>query len=250
MYLDRLEFKRDPLRAIGVDPRCRVLVGVCLITGAISVGNWYLLFALIPLLMAGHYREIKTALRRLIPVNIFNLMLALTLPFGVWINTLSGLPADYGAAGMTALRYVLRINVAALLYMLFIIPLGIGGLAATLSKLAVPSKLVSLLILSYRYIFVLHERLTVSLLSMRLRSPRVNTIGQWRSSAAVFSASIAAAILRSQKIEIAMKERGFNGVFPLTRPFHWKSRDTVMLIAGVVFSLLLYLLGRGPAWIF
>jgi cobalt/nickel transport system permease protein len=248
MYLDRLEFKQDSLRSI--DPRCRVAAGVCFITGGIAISNCYILFVLLPLLAAPHYREIKTLLWRLIPVNIFNLMLVLTLPLGAWLGAFFGVPANYGDVFMVSLRYTLRINAAALAFMFFIIPLGISGLASALSKLAVPSKLIALLILSYRYIFVLYERLAVSLLSMRLRSPRVNTIGQWRSYTAVFSASIAAAIMRSQKIERAMKERGFTGAFPVTRIFCWKSRDTIMLITSVLFTVLLYVLDRRLVWTF
>jgi cobalt/nickel transport system permease protein len=113
--------------------------------------------------------------------------------------------------------------------MLFIIPLGIGGISNVLLKIGVPKKLAALFILTYRYIFVIHEGLSVSLLSMRLRAPEKSILFRWRSYGAVFAAFLASALFRSRKIEIAMRERGFNGCFPVTAVFAWKLRDTIWL---------------------
>jgi hypothetical protein len=55
-----------------------VMVGSGMVTLALCFSSKEL-FALFPLLMVPHYREIKTMLLRLIPGNIFNLMLFLTM---------------------------------------------------------------------------------------------------------------------------------------------------------------------------
>jgi cobalt/nickel transport system permease protein len=172
-------------------------------------------------------------LRRIIPVNIFNLFLALSLFLG-----------DYGPPAMLALRYFLRINAAVLVYMLFIVPLGISGIANVLLKTGVPKKLTALLILTYRSIFVIHERLSVSLLSMSLREPKKSTLSRWRSYAAVFAAFLASALFRSLKIEIAMRERGFKGAFPVTAVFVWKTQDTVWLAVLLSFGAMLLVIER------
>jgi energy-coupling factor transporter transmembrane protein EcfT len=128
--------------------------------------------------------------------------------------------------------------------MLFIVPLGIGGLANVLLKFHVPKKLAALLILSYRYIFVMYERLSVSLLSMKLREPKKSTLSRWRSHAAVFAAFLASALFRSRKIEIAMRERGFNGAFPVTAVFAWQTRDTVWLAVLLFCGTMLLVMER------
>jgi cobalt/nickel transport system permease protein len=256
MYLDRLEFKNDPLpRCLRIDLRCRVSGAFIFIAAALNVSNYFILAALVVTLVALLFKSIRIVLLRLIPVNIFTLMLWITLPLGAFITAhIEGGPnaLSYTNALYDALRYTLRINAASLLYMLFIMPMGISGLCNALSKLAVPKKLVSLLMLTYRFIFVMFERLSVSLLSMRLRKPGDYTmLAQWRSSAALLASSFVSAEFRSQKVWIAMRSRGFDGVFPVTKTFRWNLRDTVMLAASIAFAVFLALLDRKlNEWIF
>jgi cobalt/nickel transport system permease protein len=136
--------------------------------------------------------------------------------------------------------------------MLFVVSLGIERLAPALTKLRVNAKLVSLLILSYRYVFIMHDRIFRSLLSMRLRRPRLTTTAAWRSYTALFASAFAGAFFRAQKISRAVKARGFDGVFPLTRSFRWKKRDTAVLILALGVSILLIYLdrnfGQAPVW--
>jgi cobalt/nickel transport system permease protein len=231
MYLDRLEFKNDPLSGVsGVfyfDLRCRVISSFLLIAATLTVSNYRILALLIIILLFFLIKSIRIVLLRLLPVNIFTLMLWVTLPL------------------YDALTLTLRINAAALLYMLFLIPIGISGLSNALSKIGVPKKLVSLLLLSYRFIFIMFERVYIAVASMRLRQPvRMTMTEQWRSYAAVFAASFLSAEFRSQKIWRAMYARGFDGTFPITKTFRWKLPDTFLLAVSVVFAVCLPLFDR------
>jgi cobalt/nickel transport system permease protein len=255
MYLDRLEFKNDPLSFFSFDLRCRVVSAFLLIASAVTVSHYGILAALIIMLMVLLLKSIRIVLLRLIPVNIFTLMLWVSLPLGALITSrLEGNTGTvpYSDALCDALVFTLRINAAALLYMVFLIPIGISGLSSALSKLAVPKKLVSLLILSYRFIFVMFERVYVSVISMRLRQGAGRAMTeQWRSYAAVFASSFLSAEFRSQKIWMAMESRGFDGAFPITRTFRWKRPDTFLLAASVILAVCLPLLdGRLGKWIF
>ena len=144
------------------------------------------------------------------------------------------------AALKEALVYSLRINASALVYMALIIPLGIGGLTNALIKLRFPVKLAALFLLSYRYIFVMYQRVFVGVLSLRLRQPRQGVLGKWRSYAAVFGTALIGAIFRSQKIGRALQSRGFGGDLPLTRAFALKTGDlffsggALLLSAGML----------------
>jgi energy-coupling factor transporter transmembrane protein EcfT len=158
-----------------------------------------------------------------------------------------------GTALKEALVYTLRINAAALIYMVTIIPLGPGGLANALIKLRCPDKLTALFLLTYRYIFVMYERVFVAVRSMLIRRPRQNTLGRWSSYTAVFGTALLSAVLRAQKTGKAMESRGFDGVIPVTRIFAWKGGDTLFLSSGLALSFILWFLDgllSGNLWNF
>ncbi|MDR2630101.1 MAG: energy-coupling factor transporter transmembrane protein EcfT [Spirochaetaceae bacterium] len=258
MYLDRLEFKNDIL--IGIDPRCRIGAGVCLIAAVIHCSNPWLLAGIILGLFLCLIKDIRTVLLRLIPVNLMVLFLWLTLPLGV-LTTGAGMTGGFGETGggalggalRRALIYTLRINAAALIYMGTIIPLGAGGLANALIKLRCPDKLISLFLLTYRYIFVMYERIFGAVRSLAIRRPRQNTLGRWASYTAVFSTALVSAFQRSWKISRAMQIRGFNGVIPLTRSFSWKKGDTLFFVFCLLLSSALWILNgalTGGSWNF
>jgi cobalt/nickel transport system permease protein len=230
MYLDRLEYKKDFLSP--VDKRCRFLSAALLIAAAVYTTSAAALSGVIVLCLLPLSRELRVTFLRLIPVNTMTAALWLTVPFGLGMES--------------AVLYTLRINAAALLYMVFIIPMSVSALASSMTKLRVPEKLVSLFILSYRYIFLLAERVQVMLVSMRLRSPENGTFRLWRSFAAVFAATTARAVFRSQRVSLAMVSRGFDGIFPVTTTFKWKARDTVLLsLCACVSAFTLYFSVKG-----
>ncbi|MDR1575347.1 MAG: energy-coupling factor transporter transmembrane protein EcfT [Treponema sp.] len=242
--MDRLEFKNDVFRTI--DPRCRIAAGVCLILPAAGVSSPLILAGLILGVVLILRRDMPRVLARLIPVNIFALFLWLTLPLnalglGLFAGETGGGALE--AALKEALVYTLRINASALVYMALIIPLGIGGLTNALMKLRFPVKLAALFLLSYRYIFVMYQRVFVGALSLRLRQPRQGVLGQWRSYAAVFGTALISAVFRSQKIGRALQSRGFDGTLPLTRTFALKHGDLVFLGGAFLLSAGLLVLG-------
>jgi cobalt/nickel transport system permease protein len=221
MYLDRLAFKKDLLKSF--DGRCRLLAAALFILSMVSATNIVLLSAAAAALLCAAPGEFSVTIRRLIPVN----MMAAVL----WLPLLAGFSPH------SALLYTLRINCAALAYMRFAAPMGISLIASSLSALKTPEKLVSLFVLSYRYIFLLYESLATTLAAMRSRLPENATLYQWRSLAAVFAATLTRSALRSEKIRIAMLSRGFDGGFPRTVSFAWRLRDSALLGAGAGFLL-------------
>jgi energy-coupling factor transporter transmembrane protein EcfT len=254
MYLTSLEFNHDILR--NIDPRCRLGAGILLTLPAIQSGSPLILGGLIFALGMCLIRDISVVVRRLMAVNVFTVFLWITLPLGVLTADLAGgggaSPGISGALGR-ALVYTLRINAAALLYMVTIIPLGIGGLANTLARLHCPAKLNALFLLTYRYIFIMYERIFVSLRSMAIRRPQQTTLGRWRSYAAVFGTALISAFLRAQKVGKALRVRGFTGFIPVTRSFSWKARDTLFLALSLILALALWTLNGffpGGLWNF
>jgi energy-coupling factor transporter transmembrane protein EcfT len=215
---------------------------VGLILCGLALSSPFLLAALVLGAAFSLRREGKRVLARLLPVNLFALFLVLTVLQGaLWEGAGgSGVRAALGAA----LVYVLRINAAALLYMALIIPLGIGGLTNALLKLRCPEKLAALLLLTYRALFVMYQRLFVAAASLRLRQPRQGTLGQWKSYAAVFGTALVSALQRSGKIGRALQSRGFCGSLPITRSFALKAGDLLFLAGALLLAALLWALDR------
>lgn len=216
----------------GTDPRARIIACLILILTVAALPGpvlpGFLLIACAVLLV----REYRTVFKRLIPVNAFVIFIWLTLPF----------TAEKGTA--LALLYTLKINACALLFMLFIVPAGVRRFFNALVYLKCPGKLVSIFVLTYRYIFVLRDGLASSLTAMKLRrSPSIGMLTQWRSYAALFATAIADAALRAERVQQAMLLRGFNGSVPATMVFCWKRTDSIFILSVVLFSLLVWYMG-------
>jgi cobalt/nickel transport system permease protein len=219
MYLDRFEYKKDLLKSF--DSRCRLLSAASVIISVVNVTNTVLLCGVILALLCVLLREFRITMQRLIPVNV--------MAFALWIPVITGLNPHI------ALLYTLRINCAALVYMCFVAPMSISVFASSMSALKAPRKLVSLFVLTYRYIFLLYEGLATTLISMRLRLLKHNTAYQWRSMAAVFAATLTRAAFRSEKVWLAMSSRGFDGSFPIIISFKWRIRDSILLSGSAFF---------------
>ncbi|MDR2803100.1 MAG: energy-coupling factor transporter transmembrane protein EcfT [Treponema sp.] len=219
MYLDRLEYKKDLLKSF--DGRCRLLSAASVIISVVNITNTVLLGGVILASLCVLLREFRVTIQRLIPVNM--------MAFALWIPVIAGFNP------YMALLYTLRINCAALVYMSFVAPMSISVLASSMSALKAPEKLVSLFVLTYRYIFLLYEGLAMALVSMRSRLVKHNIVYQWHSMAAVFAATLTRAAFRAEKVWIAMSSRGFGGSFPIIISFKWRIRDSVLLSISAVF---------------
>jgi cobalt/nickel transport system permease protein len=224
MFINRLEIDKNrfPLFLLNpLDPRLRLAAGIVSIALAIQIEDYKILAALIAAALAVLITNGRVLLLRLIPMNIFALMLFVSLPLGECLTAaLNNTEPHFINSLRNAVVYAARIHIAALLYMIFIIPLGISALSGALMKMGVPPKLITLLILTYRFIFILWERIGTALLSLRLRKPKtMPKLTEFRAYAAMFTAAIISAELRSRKVMMAMRAKGFDGVFPITVDF-------------------------------
>jgi cobalt/nickel transport system permease protein len=232
MYLPRLEYKKDALR--GFDGRCRLLSAFILISAAVTTNSFFILGGIIVLCLPVLIREPRATLPRLAAVN--------TMALALWLPAAAGFdPSGVLSSKVLlsrALLYTLRLNCAALLAIWFVVPMGISVLAASMAGLKVSGKLVSLFLLTYRCIFLLHDRLFTALSSMALRCTIKNDLYRWRSLAAVFASVLAGAAFRGKKVWTAMACRGFDGTFPVTAVLVWRFRDSLLLVVCAVFSAL------------
>jgi cobalt/nickel transport system permease protein len=181
--------------------------------------------------------------RRLLFVNLFLLFFWLLLPFTY------GQPASTGTFGfgreglLLATRLTLKANGIMLVFTALVATSPVVTLGHALHSLAVPDKLVYLLLFTFRYIHVLdteYRRLHNSMLIRGFR-PRTN-VHTYRSYAYLIGMLLVRSSNRAQRVHEAMLCRGFQGRFHSLYRFAFARRDgfflSFMLLAT---SLLIYL---------
>lgn len=202
-----------------LDPRIRVIAAVGLsvvvaladqfttLTLALGVGFALIALARLPLMaVAG----------RLSVVVAFLLLLWLVLPFtvgGAPLFQLGPLTATEGGAA-----YAGRITLKSIAILSLLLALGttmsVATLGHTLARLRLPDKLILLLLLTYRYVFVLEEeyRRLKRAADIRGFCPGTN-LHSYRTYAYLVGMLLVRASARARRVYLAMCCRGFSGRF-------------------------------------
>lgn len=185
----------------------------------------------------------RPLLRRLGAVNVFIFFLAITVPLtmpGATLWTLG--PLHISQEGlMLVLMVGLKANAIMLVFIAFVATMPVPTLGHALDRLGLSSKLIFLLIFTYRYIHTLAEEWQRLHTAARLRCfvPRTGlhtyrTVGHMLGMVLVNSSD------RAGRIYQAMLLRGFNGQFSSVRHFAWSARDSIFSVfwLGVVMMLI------------
>ncbi|MGD8241954.1 MAG: cobalt ECF transporter T component CbiQ [Desulfobacterales bacterium] len=117
----------------------------------------------------------------------------------------------------------------------------IGTLGQTLGRLRVPDKLIYLLLMCYRYIFVIEQEYQRLMTAMKIRGFRPRTrLHTYRSYAYLVGMLFVRAAARADRVHQAMRCRGFNGRFHslATFPAHRANRWFALVAASVMIALL------------
>ena len=119
--------------------------------------------------------------------------------------------------------------------------MSISTLGQTLGRLRVPGKLVYLLLMCYRYIFVIEQEYQRLMTAMKIRGFRPRTrLHTYRSYAYLVGMLFVRAAARADRVHQAMRCRGFNGRFNslVTFPAHPINRWFALVAASVMIALL------------
>lgn len=209
---------RGPLRA--VDARVRLLGAVVFSVTVAVLSDMRVLAAALGV-AAGLLILIRprpgVLLRRLLAANAFVAFLWLFLPW----STPGAAVAQWGPITITTegLRLSLMITIkcnaiiSAMIALLATMP--VRELAAAMSRLRLPGRLVTLFYLTVRYIHVVHGE------SMRMRQaaavrcfrPRTDLL-TYRTYANFVGSLLVRSVDRAERIYAAMRCRGFSGCFP------------------------------------
>ncbi len=221
-----------------LNPGIRVVSAV-LISFAVALSNRFetlwaaLFFALILIFIAR--LDLRIAFKQLAAMWIFLLFLwaALPLTFGTdALYHIGPLPVTRSGLLMAG-RISLKSSAILMIFMALVATMTFVTLGHTLSRLRVPRKLVSLLLLTYRYIFVIEQEYQRLLRAARLRGfcPGTN-LHTYRTYAWLAGMLFVRASARAERVWQAMKCRGFRGEFYCLREYTVSGQDWIW--AGVM----------------
>ena len=105
------------------------------------------------------------------------------------------------------------------------------AISKQLTRLKIPSLIVLLLVMTYRYISVLIEEVVTMMTAYTVRAPRRKTI-RMKDMGSFIGHLLLRSVDRAERVFAAMKCRGFNGVY-VTAPIPKETLKDVIFTAGV-----------------
>jgi len=180
--------------------------------------------------------------RRLAVVNLFLILVLVTLPFttpGPCLLSLGPLKAST-TGGLLTLLIFLKSNLIVLTTTALLSSSPVFALAHALHHLRVPDKLVQLLFFTFRYLHVIEREFYRLKEAALLRGfvPKTNLF-TYRTIAYLVGSLLVRSYDRSQRVYEAMLCRGFSGTFPVYRHFSWHRRDLFLALFGGTYLVLM-----------
>lgn len=228
-----------------LDPRVKIVV-VFLFSVAVAVSNRFVVLMLalglgLCIVLAARL-PIKQLVRRLVPVNMFIILLWFFLPF-----TFEGEPLfSVGPLVGTheGVLYAARISIKSNAIMVMLIALvastSILTLGHAMHELRVPKKIVHLFFFTYRYIHVIHREYLRLVSAMKVRGFRPGTnVHTYKTFAYLVGMLLVRSSDRAERVHNAMLCRGFSGNLYSLSEFSLKTRDMISLILMLALILAL-----------
>jgi len=232
-----------------LDPRIKILsltifAILCAISKGLLVPFLYLLFSFTLTLIAN--LKLKELTNRIFSANFFILFMWLFLPFTYQSNPYIHL--GFLKISLKGIEYALSITLKCNAIILATIALlatsTIFNIAHAMLHFKIPTKLVTIFFLFYRYITVMHEEYIKIKRAVLARgfNPKTN-IFTYKTYAYILGALLLKSFERSEEVYKAMLARGFKGFFPLFEHFKLKKLDIAFTILANFIVISIYLLG-------
>ncbi len=236
-----------------LDPRLRVgLTSVYAFVVALSYQFSVLIAALVlsAILMGIAQVSIKAVFKRIVMVNalIFLLWLVLPFTFNGEVLTRIGSFAVYRPGVVLAAQITLKSNAILLAFIALIATMSLATLGHALYRLRVPEKIVQLLLMTYRYIFVIEQEYLRLLRAAKIRGFRPGTnANTYRTYAYVIGMLFVRAVARAERVQQAMLCRGFKGKFHSLQEFQITSASWAfaILMSAIILGLAFLELSNG-----
>ena len=207
-----------------------------ILTGAIVISSLLVILAQLPA------REI---LKRLLAVNTFILLLWLILPVtfhGAVAFKLGPLPV-YSAGIRMATQITLKSNAIVMALIALIATMNFSILGYALNWLRMPDKIVHLLLMTYRYIFLIEQEYQRLIRAARIRGFQPGTnLHTYKTYANVVGMLLVRSSLRAERVYKAMLCRGFRRKFYCLHEFESGRREWVfaIIMSGIIMLLIYF----------
>ena len=160
--------------------------------------------------------SIKEVSKKLIAVNTLIFLLWVILPFTFHGEVLArmGSFAIYRMGVSLAAQITLKSNAILLAFIALMATIPFATLGHALHRLRVPEKIVHLLLMTYRYIFVIEQEYLRLMRAAKIRGFRPGTnVNTYRTFAYIIGMLFVRSADRAEKVHQAMLCRGFKGKF-------------------------------------
>lgn len=233
---------------IGVDPRAKILAALAFSVLVALLRSFPALnAALAASIMAWFFSGISlgTVIKRLLPLNAVFFCLAICLPFTTPGEpmTILGSQSLSREGLLLAAAIALKGNSIVLILIDLLGSMEPATLGHALSHLHVPQKLTLLLLMTVRYLEVLHQEYSRLRAAMKVRAfrPGMNR-RTYRTFGYLVGMLLVRSLDRSERVLAAMKCRGFAGRFYLLDHFAFTKNDLPFCAASfVVFVLIVWI---------
>jgi cobalt/nickel transport system permease protein len=147
-----------------------------------------------------------------------------------------------------AAQITLKSNTILLAFIALIATMSLSTLGHTLHRLRVPTKIVYLLLMAYRYIFVIEQEYLRLLRAAKIRGFQPGTnVNTYRTFSYVIGMLLVRAALRAERVHQAMLCRGFNGKFYSLQEFQisFASWAFAIIMTATIIGLIIMELSNG-----
>jgi len=230
-----------------LDPRIRIVVATvyCFVV-AFSEQFPVLLIAVVisSALIISAGLGFKDVGQRLVLVNGLILLLWVVVPLTYGAQPIFQIgPLSLSRGGMIlAARITLKSNAILLTFIALIATMTFATLGYALKQLRVPDKIIHLLLMNYRYIFVIEQEYQRLIRAAKIRGfqPKTN-LHTYRTYAYVIGMLLVRATSRAHRVHQAMLCRGFKGTFYSLQEYKAGSAGLIfsVLMAGIIIVLII-----------
>ncbi len=219
VYVEDLSGKKGVMQAINPVAKLVAIVGMIVASLFITNLNYLLLICLVPLFLAVASRiPLKHFFSRTAMITLFSALISLPWIFwtpgtAVWAANVGGFTIAVTQQGLTSSAvFTVRVWFCVASLIMLVLSTGFDKTLKLLASLRVPSVIVQLFSLTYRYFFVSVEEAESVLLAKEARTyvhKRNFNLQALKDLGAILASLFIRTYERSERVYLAMKARGF-----------------------------------------
>jgi len=231
-----------------LDPRLR-LISACVYSTVVALSRSFHVLtaaALISFLWVVLAQlPVRDILKRIIVLNSFNVLLWIVLPltFQGPITLTLGPLTIYKAGLIMAAQITLKSNAILLIIMGLVTTMNLAVLGHALNWCHVPDKIVHLLLMTYRYVFLIEQEYQRLMRAARLRGFRPGTnLHAYKTYASIVGMLFIRSAVRADRVQKAMLCRGFKHQFYCLHEFSTGIHEWIFAtaMAGIIIMLIYF----------